>query len=197
MLISKLLRAKKTIVNKFGETIIDLISATYKFNETPTSAGVGIVNEEEVMRPDLIANRFYANQENWEAILKFNGISNPFSIDIGETLILPPFTSVDSMITPPREVVEKGTDPTKKNEDVLLTPKTKKDKQRLESLRVKAAEIVPPNVNLTGVKNIEVINGEVVFGGGMTQAVPNNPNQATTRSRIQAQLNNNNNNNLI
>jgi hypothetical protein len=191
MLISKLLRAKKLFLTSTGESIVDLISSTFKFSSSPTSAGPILINEFETMRPDLVADRIYADQENWDVILKYNGISNPFSLDAGEILLGPPFTSISTLIVPPREVVEKGVEPSKKNENLIIVPKTNKDKKRLESIRTKVAEVVPPNINLSGVKNIQTVNGEVVFGANMTQAAPIN-NQSSTRTRVQNQLTNNN-----
>ena len=191
MLISKILRAKKLFTNLTGESIIDLISATFKYSTSSNSAGTIIVNEYEVMRPDLISDRIYSNYENWDVILKFNGISNPFSLDFGEVLLAPPFNEISTMISPPINVVEKGKEPAKKNESKLITPKTPKDKQRLDSLRTKVSEVVPPNFNLTGSKNIKVVDGNVIFGGDMTQTRTTSANSTSTRARIKDQLKNN------
>jgi hypothetical protein len=191
MLNSKILRAKKVFLTAVNESIIDLISSTFKFSDSPTSAGIAVVGEFEIMRPDLVSEKFYSTQENWDLILKYNGISNPFSLDSGETLVMPPFTAISSLVTPPREVTEKGVEPAKRSEDLLLTPKTKVDKKRLESIRKSTPEVVPPNVNLSGVKNVKVVNGEVIVGANMTQNTTSDQNQSATRSRVQNQLNNN------
>jgi len=191
MLTSKILRTKKLFTNLTGESIIDLVSATFKYSKSSNSAGTIIVNEYEVMRPDLISDRVYSKYENWDIILKFNGISNPFSLDFGEVLLAPPFNEISTMISPPINVVEKGKDPAKKNESKLITPKTPKDKQRLDSLRTKVSEVVPPNFNLTGSKNIKVVDGDVIFGGDMTQTSTTSANSTSTRARIKDQLKNN------
>lgn len=188
MLSSKILKAKKIFSIFTGESIIDIISSTFRFGESPVSAGTALVNEYEIMRPDLVSQRIYSTQEYWDCILKYNGISNPFSIDIGEILIMPAFTAIESMIVPPRNVTEKGIEPSKKNESKLITPKTPKDKQRLASIRTKVPEIVPPNVNLTGAKNVRVVDGLVIFGADMTSASSTSANSSTVRSRVQSQL---------
>jgi hypothetical protein len=190
MLSSKLLGVKKIITNLFGESIPDLISSTFKFGETSVSAGPIVISEYETMRPDLIADRVYASQDNWDALLKFNGISNPFSLNQGEILLSPSPTELSKMISPPKTVSEKGTEPAKKNEEAVIKPKTVKDKQRLDSIRTKVSEVVPPNVNLSGVQNVKVVNGRVILGGDMTQTSSTNTNQASTRNRIQDQLKN-------
>jgi len=193
MLISKLLRVKKLFTIDSGESIVDLISATFKFGENDVSAGPAVISEYEQMRPDLVSERLYSTQDNWEIILKFNGISNPFSLDIGEVILAPPYTDIQKMIIPPKLVVEKGTEPAKKNEDSTIKPKSTKDKQRLESLRSKVSEVLPPNINLTGAKNVKVVDGRVILGGDMTQTSSTATNQSSTRSRVQDQLKNTNN----
>lgn len=190
MLSTKLLRVKKIITNLLGESITDLISSTFKFGETNISAGPSVVSEYEVMRPDLLADRVYASQDNWDALLKFNGISNPFSLNQGEVLLVPAPNELSKMIVPPRTVLEKGNEPTKKNEDAVIKPKSIKDKKRLESIRTKVSEVVPPNVNLTGVQNVKVVNGKVILGGDMTQSSSTDTNQSSTRNRVQDQLKN-------
>jgi hypothetical protein len=197
MLTSKLLGAKKLFSTITGESIVDLISATFKYASSPISSGTIFVNEFEVMRPDLIAERVYSNSDSWDIVLKYNGISNPFSINFGEVILAPAFTSISTLIRPPREVVEKGTEPAKKNESKIIVPKTQKDKKRLESIRTSVPEIVPPNVNLTGAKNVQVVNGEVIFGANMTQASSTNLNQSAVRNRVKDQLKNNDNLNGI
>jgi hypothetical protein len=192
MLRSKILTSKKIFTISTGEVILDLISSTFRFGEARTTAGPVIIGSEEVMRPDLVAERVYSDQSNWDAILKFNGISNPFSLNEGEVILAPPFKTIGSSVGPPKEVVEKGKDPAKKNEAALINPKTKKDKKRLESLRTKVSEVVPPNVNLTGAKNIKVENGVITFGGDMTQQ-GGVANTTLSRTRVQDQLRNTNN----
>ena len=193
MLISKLLRAKRLFTTSSGETIIDLISSTFTFGESSSTSGPVLVSEYEAMRPDLLSNRVYSTQDYWETILKFNGISNPFSLVQGEILLVPSYSMMEKMVRPPKEVKEKGTEPAKKNESAVIKPKSAKDKQRLESLRTKSPEIVPPNVNLTGAQNVKVVNGKVILGGDMTQTSSTNTNQSANRTRIQDQLKNSQN----
>jgi hypothetical protein len=182
--------AKKIFTSSAGDIVSDIISSTFRFGNAEMSAGPVIVNSEETMRPDLLSNRIYSDQLSWDTILKYNGISNPFSLDAGEILLAPAFKTINSLIAPPREVVEKGTEPAKKNESAVITPKTTKDTKRLDSLRTKVAEVVPPNVNLSGAKNVKVVDGVVIFGGDMTQAKGTTTNSTVNRSRIQEQLKN-------
>ena len=114
-------------------------------------------------------------------------------MDAGEVILAPPYNEMQKMIVPPILVVEKGTEPAKKNEEATIKPKSAKDKQRLDSIRSKVSEVLPPNVNLTGVKNVKVVDGRVILGGDMTQTSSTVTNQSSTRSRVQEQLRNTNN----
>lgn len=191
MLFSKLLRAKSLFMISTGEMIVDLVRSTFNFGTIDTSIGPALVNSEETMRPDLLSNRLYASQDHWDVLLKFNGISNPFSLGEGEVLLAPSLNSLDKLIVPSKEVIEKGKEPSKLNEQALLNPKSDKDKRRLDSIRTTTTEVVPPNVNLTGAKNVKVIDGKVILGGDITQAGQLITNQATSRARVQDQLRNN------
>jgi hypothetical protein len=193
MLYSKLLRAKSLFKLSTGESIIDLVRSTFNFGVSTSTMGPTVVGEYEAMRPDLVSEKLYSDQSYWDVLLKFNGISNPFSIDYGEILLAPSTNTLEKLVVPPKEVVEHGTEPAKKNEDALIKPKTTKDVNRLASIRTKVSEVLPPNVNLSGAQNVKVVNGKVILGGDMTQTGSNNINQAATRARVQAQLKNTNN----
>jgi hypothetical protein len=191
MLQSKLLTSKINFIISTGESIVDLISSSFNFGTNGATNGITAVNQDEVMRPDVLSEKLYATQEYWDVILKFNGISNPFSLDFGEILFAPSTNSLERLIVPPTKVVEKGSEPPKKNESALIKPKSKKDKQRLASIRTKVSEVVPPNVNLSGAQNVKVVNGKVILGGDMTQTNTTNINQSINRARIANQLKNN------
>jgi len=193
MLTTKLLRVKKFFTNAFGESVVDLVSSTFNFGEAAGPAGPTVVSEFENMRPDLVSDRVLGSQEYWEALLKFNGISNPFSVEQGEIMLVPAISEISKLIVPPKSVLEKGTEPAKKNEEAVIKPKTTKDQQRLQSIRSKVPEVVPPNVNLSGAKNVKVVEGRVILGGDMTQTSTTNTNQSSARSRVQDQLKNGNN----
>lgn len=193
MLYSKLLRAKSLFKLSTGESIIDLVRSTFNFGVSTSTMGPTVVGEYETMRPDLVSEKLYSDQSYWDVLLKFNGISNPFSIDYGEILLAPSTNTLEKLVVPSKEVVEHGTEPAKKNEDALIKPKTTKDVNRLASIRTNVSEVLPPNVNLSGAQNVKVVNGKVILGGDMTQTGSNNINQAATRARVQAQLKNTNN----
>lgn len=189
MLISKILRAKKTFTTSLGDRIVDLISSTFNFEAASGPAqGYIRVQEFEVMRPDLVSIRMYSDQQYYEPLLKYNGISNPFSLDHNEILLAPPFKNLEAMVTAPKTVVEKGTELAASNESKLVIPKTVKDKKRLDALKDKVKEIVPPNVNTSGNKNVKVRDGKVIFGEDVTQVNKDNCPVPISRARLVQQL---------
>ena len=189
MLLTKLLKAKKFFTKPNGDRVIDLISATFSFEKIDGySQGFIRVQEEEAMRPDLISVRLYANQNYYETLLKYNGISNPFSLAPNDILLTPPFKSLESSIVQPKNILEKGEEKVASNETKLLDPKTVKDKKRLEALKDKVKEIVPPNVNTEGNKNVKVRDGKVIFGEDVTQINKDNCPTPISRARLIQQL---------
>lgn len=190
MILSKLLRVKRVFTKTNGEKIIDLISSTFKFNTDGSSLGPILVLPEEAMRPDRLAERVYGNSERWDALLKFNGVSNPFSLDSDTLLLAPADIVFNKMISPPRVIPEKGNDRGKTNSEATVKPKTKKDQKRLDSLKQRVKEITPPNVNMTGESNIKIVNGKVIFGSNISNNESLNKNNSLTRQRIESQIKN-------
>lgn len=189
MLVTKLLRLKNPFTKPNGDQVVDLISSTFSFDkDRGTNEGATIVQKEEAMRPDLVSVRLYGDQRYYEALLKYNGISNPFSIDYNDLLIAPNFASLDAMLTVPKQVNDKGAQQKDPIEDKLLNPKTVKDKKRLEALKDKVKEIVPPNVNTAGNQNVKVRDGKVIFGEDVTQINKDNCPVPISRARLIQQL---------
>jgi hypothetical protein len=189
MITSKILRLKKVFTKSNGDTLADLISSTFSFIRSGgRSDGFIRVKEEEAMRPDLISVRMYGKHDYHDMLMKYNGISNPFSISPGEILIVPPFRDIEQMLIAPRVVPEKGQARKASNEDKLLNPKTDKDRKRLEALKDRVKEIVPPNINTEGNRNVKVQDGRVIFGEDVTQVNKDNCPVPISRARLIQQL---------
>lgn len=189
MLLTKLLRFKNFFTKENGDTIVDLMSATFSFEKDAGIAeSFARVSEEEQMRPDLVAVRLYGNQEYYEALLKYNGVSNPFSIARNDLLMAPSYQNLEKMFVAPKSLVDIGAQQKENNESKLLNPKTVKDKKRLEALKEKTKEIVPPNVNTKGNQNVKVKDGKVIFGEDVTQVNKENCPVPISRARLIQQL---------
>lgn len=76
-----------------GEVMLDLLNKTFEIPDT-FQAGLAIVEEEYIARPDLVSLALYGDDIYADIICKLNGISNPFELNAGMTLLLPSFDSL-------------------------------------------------------------------------------------------------------
>lgn len=143
------------------------------FNENVQTIATHTVNADEVGRIDLIANGYYRNPDKLELILKYNGISNPFSINEGDVLLIPDdslplvkWKRVNPMAS--EEISELNI----RDQFVNSKRLTERDAKRVEYLKRKAAqrangssEILPPNLLKPGEKNIIIENGKINING--------------------------------
>jgi hypothetical protein len=183
MLTSRILSNKKVLSDKGGLT--DLIYTTFRFPGATMGQGMVVVQKEEQMRPDLIAERTLGDQTKWDALLKFNGISNPFSVQKDRLLYMIPFGELDKLYKKPRDIPARG-EKSESDASPILDPKTNKDKQRLNNLKDK--KVLPPNVNSEGDTNVKIKDGKLIFGEDVTTANKDNCPVPISRSRLQAAL---------
>lgn len=195
MLSSKIISRKRTIT-KYTQKITDLIYSTFSFPTGSDGAGVTAVSEYENMRPDLMADRLYGDQSKWDALLKYNGISNPFSLKSGDLLYAIPFSSLESVYVPPRPIAEREQ---KKEDGGKAQVVSKKDRNRVSNLERKNAKNcdgvnvgangeLPPNLSKVGDKSVKVKDGRLIFGEDVTTINKDNCPVPISRSRLQAAL---------
>ena len=92
---------KPIITNNDNVDIKDLCESIFNFDNNITGdVNIYKVNKAYAMRPDLIAYAAYGSTENMELILKINGISNPFSIDENDIVIIPDKDKISSIVKP-------------------------------------------------------------------------------------------------
>ncbi len=185
MLNSKILKNKKVIKDKDGQVITDMIYNTFNFPDQNIGIGTIRVLNEEKMRPDLVSNRVLGQQGLWDALLKFNGVSNPFSLDENDMLYMIPVGDIPSLYIGPRDIPERGS----KSEEIfnpVVDPKTQKDKNRLSNLSNKNQ--LPPNINSETDTNVKIKDGKIVFGEDVTSINKNNCPVPISRARLQAQM---------
>jgi len=137
------------------------------------------------MRPDLVAQSVYNNIIYAEYVLKYNGISNPFTIDEGDIILIPSLDSAKANVKTRGEGVDgkdrdamrirnsyKYIDPTKAPkrdgklkdfDDRNLQPKKTADKGLEDGA-------LPPNISQDGDKGITYRNGRVYFGEDISQS---------------------------
>jgi hypothetical protein len=144
------------------------------------------VTEYYAGRIDLISLQLYNSPDHIDQLLKFNGISNPFSIAVGDILLVPPSDVLLKQWKKPGIGVKDANVVRDKFIDTKRLPI--KDQNRLDYLKRKAAEkpngakeILPPNVLKSDQTNVIIKNGETLVGA----ALP------TTKDRTSALLTSN------
>jgi hypothetical protein len=114
------------------------------------------VRAEDAGRIDLIALDQYGSDDgpDVEYILKFNGISDPFSINEGDILKIP----VENSLIVKLERPEGAIDNIVRQSFVGGKKLTKKDQRRLDFLKkkYKIKEVLPPNMLKSGFSNSEI-----------------------------------------
>lgn len=89
-----------------GEQIQNLLDTTFFIPES-YSYNIFEVTEDYIARPDLISYDAYGDSMYADVLCKLNGISNPFELNEGMTLILPsPDNIMDFVIMPPASEIE-------------------------------------------------------------------------------------------
>lgn len=170
----------KPLFKKNGEQIKDLTAKSVDFRGDMFIIDTVVVSSDFIMRSDLIAKVEFRNANKMDYLLKFNGISNPFSIDEGDILLVPDMSEMRSAIQPLKStvdsegksaVVKKFFDPNRLN---------KKDIKRIDYLKQKSSELangsannLPPNFAEPGAKELKVVDGKVIFGGDVVKNAEN------------------------
>lgn len=112
-----------------------------------------VVDEDQLGRPDLIALKYYSNQKLTDMLLKFNGVSNPFSLNTGDVIEVPVNQErFKKFIKPGR-----NNDDSQKEKFLKQRRMTTTDKKRFEFLQSLAQiEALPPNRLKTGQTNKDI-----------------------------------------
>lgn len=164
----KLLLAQPTMMFNYMERKDDFIHKRH------------IVTADEAGRPDLITIDYMGSQSSIDIILKFNGISDPFSIAEGDELLIP-FDRISYYALERPSIVNDNL-----IKQLFMDTKNmpKKDAARIEVLKRKYNKeaLLPPNVIPAGQKAYQFLPGGVVEFGAEAQTaaanVSNTPNTA-------------------
>jgi len=192
----------RTLLNKYsiskenGDTLPDITRSSIDTNalknvKAPTTL---LVDSFTVMRPDLIAHAVYSNQGMTDLLLKYNDISNPFSVYEGQLLLIPNKTDLEKILKTPKKIKDISDIEIDEVETIFIDPKTTQDKKRLELLKKqnKGKEILPSNVNKKGDQNIKIKDGKIVFGEDVTSVNKDDCPEPISRANLKKALIKNN-----
>jgi hypothetical protein len=160
-----------------GENILDLTYPSIRYNYDPWIIAVANVSEMEAMRPDLLSRAAYGSIHYWDMILKYNGISNPFSLGPNDQLLIPSLEQMSDQVAPNGATDVIADSVRKQYIDVSKKAKTdpklaEQEKKRREAQRKKAEDVaevpsesnLPPNIAEVGDREIVIKGGKVYFG---------------------------------
>jgi hypothetical protein len=148
-----------------------LTEPTILFKSNSNTIGKFIVDTVYAGRIDLISLHVYGSASYADYILKYNGISNPFSIEEGDVLEIP---YADTILATWKDRPNIKSEDSNYIRDKFMNTKrlTEADQKRIDYLKRKAAEypngaseILPPNVLKTGKTNITIKNGIITING--------------------------------
>jgi len=145
-----------------------LTEPTVLFPEGTATIKEHEVTSDEICRIDMISRIYYNDDSFSENILKFNNISNPFSINEGDILRIPDKVTMVNW-QQVKNIGEESTEKSIKDQFIDSKRLTIKDISRAEYLKKKASQkengskqILPPNILKDGDTNID-INGNTII----------------------------------
>jgi hypothetical protein len=186
MLFIETLNKKRYFTKPNGDTVLDLTYSSVDMSgDNPTEVNIIMVAEDIAMRPDAIAKAVYGDDGKLDLLLKYNGISNPFSIQAGDVLVIPdPYMMASKIKLPVAD------DTSEYNEQIsefkYITKQS--DNVRLELLKRKSSQRLPPNANQPGDTNIKYKDGKIVFGEDVTTVNKENCPETLTRAKVKERI---------
>lgn len=192
----------KTLINKYfsskenGDNLLDLTRSSV---DTIAMSGINanrlfMVDKDTVMRPDLVSHTMYSDQNSTDLLLKFNAISNPFSLYEGQILGIPSQDDLAKIVKKPKPIKDISDIEIEEVEAIFINPKDSQDQKRLEMLKKqnKGREVLPSNVNKKDDKNVKVKDGKIVFGEDVTSINRNDCPEPISRANLKKALIKNN-----
>ena len=172
----------KPVVTVNGESFKDLTYPSVRYNFDPYIIGVYAVNEQSEMRPDIAAKSAYGTSDFWDILLKYNGISNPFSLCKEDRLLVPSIDDMEQNLAPSGSknqaaqiVREQYIDVSKKAKidsrlaNIEMKRREAQRKKAENSGAVVSVSNLPPNIAEEGDREIIIKGGKIQFGPNISR----------------------------
>lgn len=205
---------KPEITDSNNNRIIDFLSPIFNRNSMGVQDYIikRVNSDKYVMRPDLVSFAMYGNIDNADYILKFAGISNPFTLSDEDILKIPNETEVHGMMTANNPLNDttnnKGKETAIRNNFKFYDPSLNRYSNNGESYRELKNKVIPsgiikpsdpnkvmvPYISEDGRTAVTIRNGKVYFGenAGPATAGVNTGAIPITQSSLQTAINNTN-----
>ena len=125
----------KALMEREGVLAVDFLDSSLEVNYLSPALRVDklmLVEERHLARPDLLSWDAYGSPDHVDVILKFNQITNPFSMEEGDIIIAPNLGSVDAFYKKGSTLADMVADTKSLFIDPAKTPR--KDAARIEQL---------------------------------------------------------------
>jgi len=163
--------SKGVYIKDLTKSIFNLSSANY------INTSVYMVPKGFQMRPDLISQSVYNNTIYAEFILKYNDISNPFTIAPHDIILVPVLEDFKDHV----KVNDDGTNTTEERRlrntfkyiDQTKVPKKTSSNSKFNTRKLEPVEStsqLPPNITKETDTGVTYRNGRVYFGEGIGQS---------------------------
>ena len=167
---------KPLFTDSDGTSIRDLTYPSIRYNYDPRIEGAVAVSDQLAMRPDLISKAGYGTPDMWDMILKYNNISNPFSVGPGDVLAIPYLDDMKEQLAPDatQDVLAEST----RKQYIDVSKKAKSDprvaaaelkrraaqRSNASTSGVQSVSNLPPNIAEAGDREIVIKGGKIYFG---------------------------------
>lgn len=126
---------KSEMISK-GITTLDFMENNFKVdyaNPKVTISKIFLIEDRHLCRPDVLSHDAYGNPDYVDIILKFNHISNPFSMELYDLIIVPKLNDAIKFYQKDQIKTDKMVNDTK---GLFIDPTraSKKDQERLKML---------------------------------------------------------------
>jgi len=170
--------SKDIIYDSNGIPYVNLLEKDIQIRDTgslPTGIDYFLVPKDYAMRIDLISQAMYGYTEPVEKILKFNGVSNPLSIDESDILVVYDLFSLTNNMRDPNGIAKLKSDIRKQ---YLSPEKASKTDPKLKEFSKRtppkidegaSGNALPPNYADFGDQEIQVKNGKLYFGPNVSK----------------------------
>lgn len=103
---------KQIIKTEDGYDILDLGSSIFKQDNIFKGVSIKLqkVGKDMDMRPDIITRAVYGDEEYTELMMKYNNIQNPFSVQEGDVIVLPPSMDIQTNVATPISIQRESDD---------------------------------------------------------------------------------------
>jgi hypothetical protein len=179
-----LFRKPEKVKQDTKETIVDLAARTLKSVNARMQTIAKAIDGEQA-RPDLVSVRVYGEDTYQDQICKMNGISNPYSLNVDDVLVIPNNVSFSRDVQVESEPVQGETplDFRLNFKDINKNPNQESAIQKFNQSFEKGIEQLkedgsglPPTVADFGDKQFLVRGGEVIFAPNIGKCITNESN---------------------